>query len=353
MLKDDIFKRRVFIASILALLAVPLFGISLSVGAAKISVVDVYKVVFSRVFGFDDGVDSSVEYIVWDLRLPRVLGALIVGATLAAAGAVLQIILRNPMASEYTLGLGAAAVFGAALAIVAGAGFISRYPYVPVIVDAWAVILNAFLFALLDAAVIAAIARMRGSSPVTVVLAGIALFYLFSAGTSILQYFSQVEALKALVIWLLGDLGRMSWQYLPWASASLLFIAVLLFYSWKINAFILGEEVAESLGVNVKKLRALVVVCASAMTALTIPFVGVIGFVGLIAPHIARFAVGSNARHLIVASALVGADMLLAADLVARVAVAPLELPIGAVMASVGGPFFLYLLLKSRREHWL
>ncbi len=324
---------------------------SIAVGAAGLRVYDVVRALASRILGL--GSDGLHEYIVWDLRLPRALGAAVVGAALASAGAVVQTSLRNPIASPYTIGLSSAAALGASIAIILGAGFISQYPYVPVITNPWVVVLNAFVMCMITTAIIGAVARVRGSDPVTVILVGIAISYLYSAAVSILQYLSQVEALKSVIIWLLGDMSRMSWDYLRLCSLSLLFIPAAAMLGWRLNALTFGEEVAQSLGVNVRRLRAVSAVISGLMVALTIPFVGTIGFVCLISPHVARLIVGSNVVQLVPASALVGATLLVLSDTAARTIVAPLELPVGAITACMGGPFLVYLLMRARRAMWL
>lgn len=351
---SKILKRRLLFIFSLLFFTLFLVGVSVSLGSVELSLVDVYTVIISKIFPFYRvNVDRITEHIVWNLRMPRVLGAVVVGSALASAGAVCQAVLRNPLASPFTIGLSSAASFGASLAIILGAGVLTYsggYTYVPT--NELLVILNAFVMCVICSFIVSAIARIKGSNPTTIVLAGVAIGYFFSAGTSILQYFSQAEALKAVVMWFLGDLGRSDWRYLPWMSLAVAAIPFMVFMGWKLNALNMGDEVASSLGVNVKLLRAACIMLASFMTAVTISFVGLIGFVCLISPHIARIAVGNDNRYLVPASALVGASLLLAADTVARIIVAPLILPVGAVTSCIGGPFFVYLLLKSRRVHW-
>ncbi len=327
--------------------------ISIVVGAVGINVSEVFSVLLTKVFGIGFNNDPLHSYIIWELRLPRALGAAVAGASLASSGAILQISLRNPIVSPYTIGLSSAAALGASIAIILGAGFISQYPYVPVITNPWVVILNAFILCVITIAIIGIVAGVRGSDPVTVVLTGIAISYLFSAIVSILQYFSRAEALKAVVIWLLGDLSRVGWEYLRISSLSIVMIPIAMLLSWRLNALTFGDEVAQSLGVSIKKVRMASAVISGLMVALIIPFTGIIGFVCLISPHIARFVVGSNASYLIPASAIVGATLLVLADTLARTIVAPLELPVGAITSSIGGPFFIYLLIRSKRAQWL
>ncbi len=326
---------------------------SIVVGAVRIDVYEVLHILLAKGFGMNFRNDPLHDYIVWELRLPRALGAAIAGASLASSGAIIQISLRNPIASPYTIGLSSAAALGASIAIILGAGFISQYPYVPVITNPWIVILNAFILCIITIAIIGIVAGVRGSDPVTVILTGIAISYLFSAIVSILQYLSQAEALKAVVIWLLGDLSRMGWGYLRISSLSMILIPMAMLFSWRLNALTLGEEVAQSLGVNVKRIRMVSAVISGLMVVFIIPFTGTIGFICLVSPHIARLIVGSNALHIIPASALTGAILLVLADILARTMLAPLELPVGAITSCIGGPFFIYLLIRSKRVQWL
>ncbi len=344
--------RRLFFISLPILLVVSLI-ISILVGAVSIGVHEVFRILLAKSFGINVENDPTRSYIVWNLRLPRALGAAIAGASLASASAIIQISLRNPIASPFTIGLSSAAALGASIAILLGAGFISAYPSVPVIINPWVVILNAFIMCIITIAIIGIVSGIKGSNPVTVILTGIAISYLFGAIVSILQYFSRAEALKAVVIWLLGDLSRMSWEYLRFSLLSTMLIPVAMLFGWRLNALTLGEEVAQSLGVNVKRIRAVSAMLSGLMVALVVPFTGIIGFVDLVSSHIARLVVGSNASYLIPTSAFTGAILLVLADTIARTMVAPLELPVGAVTSLIGGPFFIYLLIRSRRVQWL
>ncbi len=351
---SKILRRRFFFITTLFFLPFLLLGISLFVGSARLSFLEVYRIIVSRVFPFfGTNVDKASEYIVLNLRLPRVLGAVVVGAVLAAAGAVSQAILRNPLASPFTIGLSSAASFGASLAIIMGAGILSyQGGYTYTVTNELLVIVNAFILCMLCSFIISVIAEVKGSNPTLMVLLGVAIGYFFSAGTSIMQYLGEAEALKSVVMWLLGDLGRVSWRYLLWMTPAVMVIPILVAIGWRLNAFNMGDEVAASLGVNVKRLRTVCIILVCFMTAATISFVGVIGFICLIAPHIARILVGNDNRFLVLASALVGANLLLASDTIARTILAPMILPVGAVTSCLGGPFFIYLLLKSRRMHW-
>lgn len=291
------------------------------------------------------GGDAGVQQIVLGIRLPRVLAALMAGAALSISGAVIQTVIRNPLGSPYTLGLSAASMFGAALAIVmlghwarqAQLGMLANNP--------WLISASAFLFGLLCALFITGIARWRGASPETLIMAGIIISALFGSATSLLQYLSDDVELAAIVSWMFGDLGKATPQNVRIMALALL-PALLWFLAntFPLSTLHAGDEVAASLGVRVNRLRMLSVVVASLITAVTVAFFGVIAFVGLIIPHITRRLLGFGEGVVLTGSALLGALFLLASDLLARTLVAPVVLPVGIITSFVGAPFFLYLL---------
>lgn len=347
----EIMKYKITIFSFLILL-IFLIGISISIGSVRIDIIDVYKIIIVKLFPFLNINNNEVlEYIVWNLRMPRVLGAIIIGAILASSGVVCQSILRNPLASPFTIGLSSAAAFGASIAIILGAG-IAYGSYTFIITNEFFIITNAFILCLICSIVISIIARIKGTNPTVIVLTGIAIGYFFSAFTSILQYTSQAEALKAVIVWLLGDLGLLNWKKLIWISSGLIGIIIFIHMGWRLNAFNMGEEIASSLGINIKKIRAICIIVMGFMIAVTISFVGVIGFICLVSPHIARIIIGNDNRKLIITSSLIGSNLLLLSDTIARTVFSPLILPVGAITSLIGGPFFVYLLIKSRRMYW-
>jgi len=270
--------------------------------------------------------------------------AIVAGMGLAVAGAVMQGILKNPLASPFTLGIASAASFGAALAIILGAGFAG---------GEYLIIGNAFIFALLASLTVYGLARYKGITPETMILAGIAIMYIFSAMTSFLQYVGRSEQVQEVVFWMMGSLGRSSWEKV-WIVTAVTGICLpyLLVKSWDINALGAGDETAKSLGVNVERVRVISMILASLITASVICFTGTIGFIGLVSPHITRMAIGGDHRFLIPASALVGALILLGADSIARTILAPVILPVGIMTSFLGVPFFIYLFLRRRKEFW-
>ena len=287
--------------------------------------------------------DPMLAAIVLTLRLPIGLMAIVVGAALGVSGAVMQTILANPLASSYTLGISAGAGFGAALVIVAG----GTLP----LAEMWTVPGGAFLFAGLACALVAGVGRLRGAAPDLLVLAGIACLFLFQALLSLLQFLASPEALQMIVFWLFGSLMRASLAKVAVVAVVLaIVLPVLLRDAWRFTALQLGDDRARGLGVKVDRLRLRAFVAVSLLTGAAVAFVGTIGFVGLVAPHVARMLVGEDQRYLLPASALLGAMLLSAASVVSKVIVPGTVFPIGIVTALIGVPFFGWLILTAGRR---
>ncbi|MFY9258773.1 MAG: iron ABC transporter permease [Dethiobacteria bacterium] len=321
-------------------------------GVAGISVTDVARVILNKLIpGLHLATASDLaETIVMELRLPRVILAMLTGLSLAGAGAVMQGVLRNPLVSPYTLGLSSGASLGAAIAMVLGA---SVFGNMYVVAGKYIIVVNAFVFGSITMLLVYGIAKIKDTVPETLILAGVALGYLFQAGVSALKYFSDHEALKDLVVWLMGGLWGASWNTVSILLPIVMICLVLLErYAWDLNALGSGEEMAISLGVKVDRLRLVTLGLATLMASSTIAFTGIIGFIGLVAPHVCRFIIGSDNRFLLPGSALTGAVLLLLADTLARLVLAPVEIPVGIITSLIGAPFFIYLLLKAKRQLW-
>ncbi|MGQ6291290.1 FecCD family ABC transporter permease [Serratia sp. IR-2025] len=286
--------------------------------------------------------DAGTRVIVWDIRLPYALMAVVVGFALGLAGAEMQTILNNPLASPFTLGVSSAAAFGAALAIVLGIG-------IPGIPDQWFISANAFIFALFAALMLDGITRWTRVATSGVVLFGIALVFTFNALVSMMQFIASEDTLQGLVFWTMGSLARASWDKL-----GILFgvFAVLLplsmMSSWKLTALRLGEDRAVSFGIDVRRLRLTTLLRISILSALAVAFVGPIGFIGLVAPHIARMIFGEDHRFYLPASALIGALVLSMASVASKNLVPGVIIPVGIVTSLVGVPFFLSIILRHR-----
>ncbi|OPY51877.1 MAG: Cobalamin import system permease protein BtuC [Methanosaeta sp. PtaU1.Bin060] len=290
--------------------------------------------------------DPMVSVIVWVIRLPVALMAIAVGAALGVAGAEMQTILGNPLASPYTLGISGAAGFGAALAMVLGVGLL---PYA----EEFLVPLNAFIFSLISCMTIYMLARDKKNQTETIILVGIALLFLFNALVALLQYMASENQLQSVVFWLFGSLMKVTWPKLGIVAAVLiLLIPMFAGDAWKLTALRLGDSKAQSLGIDVKKLRLKVFLSISLITATAVCFVGTIGFVGLVAPHISRMLVGEDQRFFMPFSALSGALLLSAASVGSKMLMPGSIFPIGIITSFIGVPFFVALILTRREGHW-
>lgn len=328
--------RWTLILSILALALFVSIVVCLSIGVVNIP----FDQIISVLMG---GGSERDRYIVMNLRLPRVFLAGIVGASLALAGAAMQGLFRNPMASPSIIGLSAGAAFGASLAIVLGVSWVS---------GAFAIPAMAFVFSFVTLFLVYAVSRNRsGYVPVeTLLLAGIAIGALFSALVSALQYFSG-DKLSGVVFWLMGGLNNATWeQVLISIPPVILGSAVIMVLARDLNAMMVGEEQAGNLGINVNQTRILLLLASSLITAIAVSVSGIIGFVGLIIPHTIRILVGPDHRVLLPASILGGALFMILTDTLARTVISPAELPVGIITSLLGAPFFIYLLMSRKRS---
>ncbi|PZD95041.1 iron ABC transporter permease [Paenibacillus sambharensis] len=350
--RKDWTKKLSLLAALLAALIVT--GLySITIGAVGIEPGDVARVILHRLLWSDEPMSQQQQmndYIIWQLRLPRVCLGILAGAALAGAGAVMQGILRNPLADPFTLGVSSGAAFGAASAIVLGT---SVFGLKLVEHGQVAIVLNAFLFACMAMIAVYSIARLKGGISETLLLAGVAISYLFSAGVSAMKYFSNNEALRDLVMWLMGGLWGAKWSSVGILFPILIISLLVLFrYAWDLNALSSGEEVASTLGVNVSRMRMICLILVTLAAASTIAFTGIIGFVGMVAPHISRMVIGVDNRFLLPCSCLLGGFLLLLADTLARTVMAPTEIPVGIITSLIGAPFFIYILIKKKRTIW-
>jgi len=315
------------------------------VGSANLTMKDVFMAILSKFFS-SIRCNSFNEAIVWHLRLPRIFMGIIAGVGLAAAGTVMQGITRNPLVSPFTIGVSSAAAFGASVAIMFGVGLLQIGTYL--------IITNAFISALVCSFIVFGLAKLKGASPETLVLAGIALAYFFSALTSILHFFASEEQLMMMVHWTFGSLTRAGWnEILITAIVLIVTLPILMHFSWDLNVMVLADdETAKSLGVNTQRVRAVSLILSAFITATIICFTGIIGFVGLVAPHLSRMIIGGDHRFLLPASCLVGSILTISADIIGRIIVPPIILPIGIVISFIGVPLFIYLLIRKKEEYW-
>jgi iron complex transport system permease protein len=345
--KSDRFRKRLQQAAVaqFALLAVALIAliiISTGMGYIQLPTMTVVKIILAKLSGQSsllEGMDSIFPVVVMEVRLPRILSAAIVGAGLAISGVVFQGILLNPLADPYTLGVSAGAAFGASLAILFNIGMIGTYS-VP-------------LFAFIGAGatllfVLYLSSSSGGLSSTNLILSGIIVAAILSAGISFLKYVAD-EQVAVIIFWLMGSFGSKTWADV---GLTFLFISVgfltFMFYARDMNLLSLGNRTASSLGVDTRKVTIFLLIAASLIAAICVSVSGIIGFVGLLVPHMMRLFTGPDNRRLIPMSLLAGAILLLMADTITR-AVLPSEIPIGVLTALIGGPFFCYIFRKQQR----
>lgn len=318
-----------------AVFAAALFG-SVLLGRFSVTPKELFRLLLSRLTETEPGWRDGAENVVFQIRLPRVAAAALIGAALAAAGVSYQGMFRNPMVSPDILGASTGAGFGAALAILLGAGY-------------FGISMSAFVFGLLAVAAAYLVSCMsRTNQTIALILSGMMVSSLFSAGTSYIKLVADTQQqLPAITYWLMGSLSSIK-------PRDVLFLVIpvtlglvpLLILSWRMNLLTLGEEEARSMGVNTRLLRFTVILCATLLTASSVAVSGMIGWVGLVIPHFCRMLFGYDYRRLIPAAALFGASFLIIVDDIARLATAG-EIPLGILTAFVGAPIFLYLILTG------
>jgi len=321
------------------LLLVVLFSLTIKIGYVEISFLQSWKALFFQ------SEDRALSYLIWELRVPRLLSAFCVGAVLALSGAILQSVLKNPLASPVTLGLSQGAAFGASFSIIilgsttfsiAGVENISY------------VVVGAFIGALVSSIFVLIISMVKGVNSQGLILAGVAIAAFFNAATMLLQYFSNDHQLAAAIFWTFGDLSRGKWTEVIiisffWILGSLFIIVK----GWDFNTIIWGDTHAKSLGVNVINLRIYALIFSSLLAAIATAFYGIIGFVGLIAPHIIKLLFENPKHHfLFFSSSMLGGIFLIGADLLAKEILSPITIPVGILTAFAGVPLFLFILIK-------
>lgn len=337
-------RRKLIIGIFLIILLFIISLYSISAGSINLTLDEIIK-------GLMHNGDINEE-VIWGIRLPRIIAAIIAGAGFAIAGAVMQCVLRNPLASPYTMGVSHGAVFGAAFAIIVlGAGEIHRTGTPVLLNNPYSVTIFAFIGAAITVFVILFLAKLKRFSPEAMILAGVAMSSLFTAGTMLLQYFTSDVKVAAVVFWTFGDIGRAGWTDI----SIMLFVTIpaliyFIYERWNYNALESGEETAKSLGVNTERTRLMGLIVSALITSVYVAFLGIIGFIGLVAPHIMRMVIGGDYRYLIPISAVFGGLLLLASDTVARIIIQPIVLPVGILTSFIGAPIFFYILIKGYKR---
>lgn len=329
-------KHRLAILTLLCALLLFFMASDLSAGSAGISYSQLLHALFEG-----PNADSSTGVIVWSIRLPMTITALLVGAGLSLAGLQIQTITNNALASPSTLGITSGGCFGAAAAITLG---------ISVAGELWlGTILSAFIFSLLISVLILTLGRLRGMTPSTLILSGIVMNFFFIALQQYLQYRASPETAQLIAGWTFGNLERSTWLSSTTCAVALI-IALLLFIPivWQLTTLSLGDERARSLGIKTSKIRWLVFGASSILVAAAVSFIGTIAFIGLVAPHCTKMLLGADQRFLIPGSLLIGGNLLLLSSLIAKALSAGAMLPVGIVTSLVGVPFLFFLLLRDR-----
>lgn len=332
-------KPRALTAIVLVLLPIVFIVGSLAIGAYQISPLEVCQILVGKFTGSMDGIDEMAAGLVWQTRLPRVLAAALVGAGLAATGALFQGLFRNPLAAPDTLGVSNGAGFGAGLAIILGASAIGTQ-------------LGAIAFGLVAVGLAFAVVSRGRSNTVTLILSGMLIGSLFSSLVALLKFVADpTEKLPQIVYWLMGSLSSITYEsILMILPLYILAMAVLFLYRWRVNVLSLGDMEARSFGLNVARDRGVVIVACSVLTALVVSISGIISWVGIVVPHLARMLVGPDFRRLLPASISLGICYLIAIDDLCRTITA-FEIPIGVITGIIGVPMFLYFLYR-RKVNW-
>lgn len=315
------------------------FVISFMIGKYPVSPEDLIKVLLSRVIDIDHTWSSEVETVVFQVRLPRVIGAMLIGSALSIAGAAYQGLFRNPMVSPDVLGASSGAGFGAAL------GLFCSFSY-------FGVSLSSFLFGMLTVGLVYIVSLQVKNNPILgLVLTGIMISSLFTSATSFIKLMADPDnVLPAITYWLMGSLSSIRPEDIKFVVFPILIgIVPLILLRWKFNVLSMGEEEAQTMGINTKVIRTIIIICATLVTAASVSISGMIGWVGLVIPHFARMIVGYDYRHLLPASMLMGGSYLLIVDNFARTLYTS-EIPIGILTAFIGAPFFVYLILREGRK---
>ena len=342
-----IFRKFLYIVGLLAAVIV-CAGYSITLGGRDIGFFEVYRLIFDHLMGATYELASPEwwdDFIVWDLRLPRVLVAIVAGMALSVCGAVIQSMVKNPLADPYTTGISSGAVCGVAIAMVLG---LSVSPS-----DSnMGTLINAFLFGMIPAGIIILLSRGKNVSPATIILCGIAMSYLFSAMSTLLMMVSDAETIANIYKWQIGSLDGVTWNTLPLMTFFTFAGSVTaLILAKRLNILSTGDANAKSLGLDVDGIRTICLIITSLVTASVTCFIGIISFLGLVAPNLTRMVIGSDNRYLVPASMLAGAAILLLADTASRL-ITTVNVPVGVVMSFIGGPVFLAIILMSRKEVW-
>ena len=338
--------RKVTFIVILLIVAIVSAGYTMTVGIRDMGLFESFSILFDHIRGATYEIGSEAwldDYTIWNLRLPRVLAAVFVGMGLTISGVAMQSITANPLAEPYTVGMSSGASFGVAVALVLGFSF-------GTMAGSYGMVLNAFVFGSIPAVLAIAITGFRKQSPATIILVGTAVSYIFNAMSTLVLMRADPATLQRIMLWQIGTVAEVGWYELPLIMATVVVGSILMMIlSKKMNMLSVGGESAKTMGVDVNTLRIIILAILTVVTAVIVSFTGIIGFLGLVAPHIMRLVIGGDNRFIIPAAGLFGATFLLVADAIARYAG---DMPVGVVMSFIGAPMFLYLVMRMRRDVW-
>ncbi|MBO4551585.1 MAG: iron ABC transporter permease [Candidatus Methanomethylophilaceae archaeon] len=348
--RDDLKKKKsnaITLIVILLIISLVLVVYSLSISTVKIGILESFSIFINHLCGVKptDFLSYLKDRVVFEENGPRALGALMAGAVLGISGAVLQNIIRNPLADPYTLGISSGALFGMVVSLTLG------FSIIPFLTGLDAAVVNAFIFALIPTAIVVVISTFKKVSPTMMILCGIAVMYIFNASTTMMKYTADPETFAEIFAWSIGSVSGLAWGSLVRLFIALLLVLIpMMIWHRQIDIIAQGDNQAITLGVNPNRLRIYCLIFTSLATALVVCYTGTIGFVGLVAPHIARIKFGSNCKFLIPASAVIGALMILGSDVVLRL-INP-SLPVGVMIALICTPFFIYILTRMNKKMW-
>lgn len=335
-------RNRLFFIILTALATVLIAGYSLSAGKTQVGFVETYSTIFHHIMG--DIQDKFIDYMVVDIRLPRVLGGIIAGSGLAVCGVVMQSVLKNPLADPFTTGVSSGASFGATIAI--STGMVLYFGYVSLIT-------LAFVCSMVPIFMIIVLSKTSKASPTTMIMAGIGVMYIFNAFTTVLKLWANPDDLSSIYTWEVGSLSMVTLDQLPiMGGICIVGLIVVQILSGKLNILATGDDNAKAMGIDAETLRIILLLLTGLISASIVSFTGLIGFIGLVSPHICRMFVGADNRYLIPASAMFGSMFLILADLIGRAFLGPIMLQVGVVMSFVGGPLFIMLILKRSSKVW-
>jgi iron complex transport system permease protein len=342
------FRKTMVILLLLAVLFI-FAGVALTLGGRDIGFFEAYDIIWKHICGAGYEPGSAAwwdDYTVWNYRIPRVFSALVAGFGLAVGGVAMQSITGNPLADPFTTGMSSGAMFGVTVALASG----FTLTFEP---SEYSIMINAFVFGMVPAVVVVLVTRYKKQSPATIILAGVAISYFFNSLSTLLLARAEESTIKDAFLWQLGTLERVTWVELPLMAAVVAAGTLALsMFSRKLNLLALGNSNARTLGLDTETFRIIILLLLAVMTASIISFTGIIGFLGLVSPHIMRALLGSDNRFILPAAGLFGATLLLVADTLGRTVILPYIIPVGVVMAFMGAPLFLMLIIKFKKDVW-